>query len=310
VLKKYLTGLSIPQQYICVAKETLESPLRVILADDPETDVTDSHIFLGYKPLIIALKTNADQPGASGREKIMLKFRPGNSTQSVASLTLKRICSTPVDDTIVTIYQGEEGKHRLISDFHQTVNSMREKIRKDVPGNIPLEGNLYEMVRIAYSVPRSIFVITVMEGDQMNMFPTDLHGPISKMYYMSSLRKNGKANAQIERIGKLVLSRVDAAAFKHVYALGKNHMKDLRPIQEFECATIRSVFLNYPLPAFALDYIELKRTDSIDLGVHRIHTYEILGQGKLREGATLSHLHQYYVQWRINNNLRTDVLLR
>jgi flavin reductase (DIM6/NTAB) family NADH-FMN oxidoreductase RutF len=312
LIRKLLTGLSIPQQYICLAKETVECPMQVSLQDyEMEVNVTDSHIFLGYKPLIIALKFSGIVTNdLTSRESIRLNFHSIENA-GVATLKLKRIASRRISNFDIVFYEGVDGKHKFISTRHQLINSVREKFRKNAPGNISLAGKLHDMVRIAYSVARPIHLITLLEGEKMNMFPTDLHGPVAKDYYVSSLRKNGKANEQVERVGTIVLSRVAASAFQDVYALGRNHMNELRPTSDFKSAPESSRILGYPIPAFALDYIELKRVESFDIGnVHRIHVYEILGRENLRSGLTLAHVHQYYAQWRLDNKLNTEMLLR
>jgi hypothetical protein len=313
LIRKFLSGLSIPQQYICLAKEAVESPVSVYLKSDrQEIDVTDSHIFLGYKPLIIALSfSDHDDRITSLTEKITLSFRSQLSSLELAALSLRQVAVKRMPDKYVSFYEGTNGSHRFISSYHQLINSVREKFRSNSPGNISLEGNLHDMVRIAYSVARPIHVITVSDGEQMNMFPTDLHGAISEKHYISSLRKSGKANAQVENVGRIVLSRVDCHAYKKVYALGRNHMLDLRTRSAFECAAELSKVLRYPIPAFTLDYVELNRMDSFDIGdIHRIHTYEILNRSQWQKGQTLSHIHQYYAQWRLDNNIPTEMLLR
>jgi flavin reductase (DIM6/NTAB) family NADH-FMN oxidoreductase RutF len=312
LIRKLLTGLSIPQQYICLAKETVERPMQVALKDNGmDVNVTDSHIFLGYKPLIIALTfSDAERKELANRESIKLNFYSVENG-NVATLSLRRVVSRRISDLNVVFYEGLDGRHKFISGVHQLLNSVRDKFRREPPGNISLEGNLHDMVRIAYSVARPIHVITLLEGKKMNMFPTDLHGAVSNKYYVSSLRKNGKANEQVERVGKIVLSRVAAGAFKDVYGLGRNHMSELRPTNDFKCASELSGILGYPVPEFALEYLELQRVESFDIGnVHRIHIYEILRRENLGSGLTLAHVHQYYAQWRLDNNLKTEMLLR
>lgn len=308
MFKQFLTGLTIPQQYVCVALEELTPTLSVRLAGKGSyLDVTQSHLFLGYKPLIIAFVF--EETSDEMENEVQMEFFQADRV--VARLLLKKIASKKIGNKNVAFFEGVKGSHKFLNGLQQFVNDQREKFRKvKDPNNIALEGSLYDMVRIAYAVPRLISVITVSDGIKMNMFPTDLHGKISDKFYISSLRIKGKANEQVEQSGKIVLSNVDASEFRNVYSLGKNHMQELQLPTEFKHSGELSEAFKFPLPLSTLDYKELKRIESFDHGVHRVHTYEIVNEKKLRQGSALSHIHQYYAQWRLKNNMKTEMLLR
>ncbi|MBT1698977.1 hypothetical protein KK083_18935 [Fulvivirgaceae bacterium PWU4] len=327
VFKKLITGLGIPQQYVCVALEELSSPLAVTLTfsgEDHTLDVTQRHLFIGYKPLIIAVTLSSREPQQAfdRADTICLNFHHqpfvANSrwsgfvtdSKAVARLVLKRIYEKVLGEDRVLFYEGVQGRHSFISSWHQFVNRQREKIRPNPVGNVNLPGNLHDMVRIAYAVPRIIPLITLREGEKMNMFPTDLHGPVLSKFYISSLRLNGKANSQVDRLKRLALSYMDVQAFKDVYALGKNHMQELRERALFNCAPHVSKTYEIPLPREAIRYRELNQTGSFDAGIHRIHFYEQVHEEKLKEGLTLAHIHQYYAQWRLDHGMPTHLLLR
>lgn len=327
VFKKIITGLGIPQQYVCVALEELSSPLAVTLTfsgADHTLDVTQRHLFVGYKPLIIAITLPLQEPQQifDRADTICLNFHQHPFTannrwegfvtdsKAVARLELKRIYEKVLGDDRVLFYEGVQGRHSFINFWHQFVNRQRERIRPNPVGNVNLPGNLHDMVRIAYAVPRIIPLITLCEGEKMNMFPTDLHGPVSPKFYISSLRLNGKANSQVDRLKKLALSYMDVQAFKDVYALGKNHMQELRERTLFNCASRVSKTYEIPLPREVIRYRELSQTGSFDAGIHRIHFYEQVYEEKLKEGLTLAHIHQYYAQWRLDHGMPTHMLLR
>ena len=64
-LKKFVTGLTVPQEYCCLGLEDFQNPLSVFLTvrdSDFSFDVTESHLFLGYKPLIMGLSVVKDSP--------------------------------------------------------------------------------------------------------------------------------------------------------------------------------------------------------------------------------------------------------
>jgi flavin reductase (DIM6/NTAB) family NADH-FMN oxidoreductase RutF len=325
-LKKLLTGLTVPQQYVCVSLEDLHDPPQVFLstgANGEPLNVTSNHLFLGYKPLLIGIFCPSSEGFLAMQDHVELRFIqksvfekecPANASNCVrsflAKVDLKKIFSQKLDDSHFVLYQGYYAQHRFISKFHQFINRQREKVRKEAPNNVALPGNLYDQVRIAYAIPRIVSLITLSEGEKMNMFPTDLHGPLGGVFYVSSLRHGGEANKQVEKAKKLVLSFMPVSEYRSVYSLGKNHMRQMKGFSTFRLCGSKSKLLQLPLPASVLRYMELELFTSFDAGIHRIHIYKILHAEKVKDGATLAHIHQYYAQWRINRRLPLNMHLR
>lgn len=305
--------------------EDFPQPLSVFLVFPGKNisfDVTSQHLFLGYKPLVLALISKDEAADQYFRaNEITLDFYQSGSHPDfihnrnpdhnrVARLRLKRIMPGISVDKNVSFYVGERGSHSFLKGFHQWVNHQRQKLRKDISGNVALEGNLYDQVRISYSIPRMISLITLGEGDQMNMFPTDLHGAASNATYISSLRIGGKANDQVENFKTVAISNINVQAFEFVYSMGKNHMRDLQPRETFSLSDVGSHLHGLPLPKPVLSYRELALRNSFDVGIHRIHLYNILHRENVSAGYTLSHIHQYYAQWRSDHGIRTHILMR
>lgn len=317
-IRKKIFGLSIPQEYLCLANEKLDQSLSAVLTFNSRSasiNITDTHIFLGYKPLVFAIPFRSDMNDAvalNEAREIEIEFRGTGLDKSnvVARLTLEKMTERSYNGTIVLFFQGVRGEHHFLAKVHQLANQVRNGFSRQREGNVGLHGNLYDQVRIAYSIPRKISVITLSDGEGMNMFPTDLHGIASGKIYLSSLRIGGKANEQVEQIGVLALSDVDSSDYRNVYDLGKNHMQNLRDVASFRCHSRRSAEFNLPLPASVLSYLELRRLDSFDVGIHRIHSYEIVRTEKIHDGGALTHIHQYYAQWRIDRHHNTQFLLR
>lgn len=314
-LKKLLTGLTIPQEYICVGLETLRSQLSVILEISDRKfsqDVTTSHLFLGYKPLIIGLIFNIDDRNfetVRKEHKVTLRFL--DQENELARLSLLKISERDLDDKAVLIFEGEHGVHSFLNPLHQWANLQRERWKKHAANNVSLPGNLLDQVRIAYSIPRVISIVTTSDGALINMFPTDLHGPIGKKIYAGSLRRGGLANEQVEKYKQIVISEVDVTFYNEAYSLGKNHMQHLTTESGFPLHTGKSKVLSFALPKNVIRYRELKQINFFDHGIHRIHLYEVINeQALVKDKSTLAHIHQYYAQWRVNQGIETQMFLR
>lgn len=303
-LKKRLLGVDFPQEYLCFGKNQYTNRFRVEI-ESSKLDVGNSHIMLGYSPLLIGIPMT---PG-NDDERITLNFL--NEVNVIASITLNKIQTVNSGNSILQIYEGARAKHEFIPRLSRILLGLRQYLRSLRKGNIRLKGNIYDQVRVAYSVPREISIVTTGSDGYFNMFPTDLHGRINYEHYADSLRIGGKAGKQVEDSGRMVLSRIDASYYKQSYSLGKNHMAELKPIGADSNITL-SEKLSLPVAGGAISYIELERISGVgfDKGVHRIHIFRIINEKLIKDGSPLAHIHNYAAAWRENNGIKTEYLYR
>ena len=325
LLRTMLTGISIRQEYLCVAQEELTDTFSVHLTnrDTPGAlDVTGTHLFLGYRPLVLAIPfADADSAAARAAE-VCLGFQAGafiadstwrgfpTARDSIARLHLKKIQERRMGDRLLVFYEGVRGAHRLLGPFHRFMNGWLEQLKRRPEGNVALDPNLYEQVRIAYSLPRIISLVSVDDRERMNLFPTDLHGPVGDAHYASSLRIGGRACEQVEAGRRIVISEIAADAFELAYRLGKNHMKPAQERAAFELHPSPSATLGLGVPAAVTRYRELEWYEHLDCGIHRVFLYRVLRDARVAGGPRLAHLHKCYAQWRADRGLSTRYLLR
>lgn len=307
----------LPQEYLCVAKENVALTPSVQLSSkdfDELLDVTQKQLLLGYNPLIMAVKLE------HVTDRICLSFVNAPSQQvirwrgfltnasAIGWIELKKLGQS-IDGSEWKLFVGVYGQHRFLRPHQQLANVARSLLKQKPASNANIFGNLYDQVRVAYSTPRQIAVITVKDNDLLNFFPTDLHGRLGKEHYISSLRIGGMACTQVETCKRIVISTVDAAAFKDVYALGKNHMQNPKPPDHFETSAVKSPE-GIPVYPLATSYLELEVIRHFDVGIHRLFEYRITAERVVTQAKTLAHLHAYYVQWRLNHGISTEYFLR
>lgn len=327
-LWKSIFGMTIPQEYVCISLEKFQHSLSAFLTSRNAEDVVpvESDILLGYRPLILAFpypRTSKEAEWLKNQETVCLSLVDGafhddetwkgfrSDRSAVARMLLKKIYTRDLGDQTIIVFEGIFGEHQFLDSWHQFANRLRERFRLSRPDNY-LDGNLYDQVRIGYGKPRLISIITVDCGaGTMNMFPTDLHGPVGCNGYIGSMRHGGKANSQIEKIGALALSNVQSGWFREAYSLGKNHMRDPRSASEFFLSPFRTKTFGIPLPLAVTKYRELRRLDSIDVGIHRIHFYQTVHEAEAGDAKdTLAHIHCYYAQWCKNQGVQSEYLIR
>ena len=315
-----LNGLHYSQEYLCLAKESFPHALRVYIVDDKRIikDVSHEHLFTGYSPLIFTLYSSA----ANNRElsnNIDIIFSQQvlqtndffHEKDAVARLSFKLIRKHTMADITIFYYEGIKGEHHFLSSFHQYIIELYNRLYNKKPDNVFLPGNLYKQVQAAYAIPRIISLITVSDGKLFNLFPTDLHGPVSEQCYVGSLRHEGKACKQVEAAGRIVISQVHCEAYKAVYSIGKNHMQDLKPKENFFFSESFSAIFQLPLPQPVLYYRELELIESFVHGIHKLLFFKIVSRQVVsNEPATLAHVHNCYATWLYNKRLAGNYLLR
>ncbi len=313
-----IDGLHFNQEYLCLAAESFEQPLRVYFIKDQQVvkDISKLHCFVGYSPLLFAIPASALDNAHN--ENIQLAFtqrtfHPNETlrpSDALATLILAKIASAVAGQESINYYEGRSGTHRFVSRFHQYIIQLNNRLYHKKPGNVFLAGNLYKQVQIAYAIPRNISLITVGRENRFNLFPTDLHGAVND-HYIISLRHRGKACQQVMENEKLVVTQVNSSFYKTVYALGKNHMQSLKSNEEFPFGEDVSPRFGLPIPEQALLSRELQLEDSFIRGIHRIMLFKIVSRQQFSQNpATLSHIHNVYATWRHNKALPGNYLFR
>lgn len=76
ILQK-LNGLHYPQEFLCIAKEEMNEHLHAFLLFENIVigDITQNHHFVGYSPLIIALRSGKDID-LTARDTINICYSP------------------------------------------------------------------------------------------------------------------------------------------------------------------------------------------------------------------------------------------
>jgi hypothetical protein len=316
LLRKILFGITLPQEYLCVNLFDFEHSLKVYVKDetlDQGRDITQHHLFIGYKPLIIAIdKKYLNDRELNQNKNLFLSFRSDDKSE-VASLEIKFIYEAKLNSTNCMLFEGVKGIHSFTNYFNKLFKSLHYKFTADKKKNIFLAGNLYEQVKVAYSMPRLIYLASVGSNNLYNIFPTDLSGKIDEHNFIMSLRTKGKANSQVELSGKFLIAKMAAESFIEVYNAGRNHMKELADPATLgiKLRNESSTNFNLPVPFGAIQYYELEKIDKFEVGIHTIHFFRILNSVVLGDTRSiLAHIHRDYAEWRLKNSISTNYLFR
>ena len=319
LLNKF-NGLHFNQEFLCLDKTSYEETLFLYMVSGSRVikNITEPHLFVGYCPVIFCF-TSYTVMDLSRKENLEIIFSDKQFSSNdrpdrkdvIARIWLRKICVQASGDENFYYYEGLEGGHKFIPALHQQILQLYNQLYNKRPGNVYLAGNLLKQVQIAYAVPRKISLITVGIDNVYNLFPTDLHGEIDHDHYIISLRHGGKAAQQVQAAGRILICEVRSECYKTVYSLGKNHMQELKPIQNFPFGSKMSTVLHLPLPIQAVYYRELELIRHFDHGIHRIFLLKILNRDFVDSySSVLAHIHNVYATWRHNKGLTGNYLLR
>lgn len=312
-----LSGLKFTQDYLCIDKQTFESTLRVYLTNQGVivNEISTTHTFVGYSPLIFAIQFYPGHTIPTTAEiifsqKLLSPNERFGKKDAVASLKMEKIHEMASGGLNLGFYRGKKGSHSFLPGLNQSAISLHDKLYNRKPGNVFLPGNLLSQVHIAYAVPRTISLITVKEGENFNLFPTDLHGPVGESHYLISLRHAGKACAQVIRQQRILLSEMNPAMYRQVYSLGRNHMQDPKPRENFPFGREISKAFGLPVPDGMARYRELALEERFEYGIHRIMLFRVENSFAGEESHTLTHVHNVYATWRHKQGQAGNYLLR
>ena len=162
-----MNGLQFSQQYLCVSEEQFQGSLRLYLVHQyrVKADLTKSHVFVGYCPLVFAIRSKV-LPAESSSIELILSDRSLNINEffpagdAIARLRLQKISLPQGGDESIVFYEGRHGIHRFLPSFNQMIIRLLNRLYGRKPGNVYLEGNLLSQVQIAYAISRKVCLIS------------------------------------------------------------------------------------------------------------------------------------------------------
>ena len=311
-IKYLLFGTVFPEEYLCLPSNEIGSDLtlELQLKNGTVLDITMQHLFIGYKPVILGVLLDPEALDTEGIVLIRLFHALKKRKISIGELRLKAFQQVPFQNQVCYLLEGVSGKHQLMSRFHQFTGKLLHNYKANKSDAIYFTWSTFQQVKMAYALPRAISLISLGEENRFNMFPTDLHGLLTSNTYVISLRMQGKAFAQVDRIKKIVLCSIAAEHYKVVYGLGKRHMKDLTDVSELPISGLYSVKYHLPLAVGTLEYRELELERIIEHGVHQLLFFKVNSHVELIDVPHLRHIHVSYAHYRRRNKMQTNYLIR
>jgi flavin reductase (DIM6/NTAB) family NADH-FMN oxidoreductase RutF len=306
-LRNGLFGISHEQEFLCLENEEIQESLheKLLIGNKDEWHGEVNSVLLGYKPVVMAFASPQSIPFDGAMLQLL-----NRAEEVVAILKMKPFKILNGEKNSVPLFQSVYGRHWFQSRFQQWFQHLHNFLLKRKKGNLFLPGNLFTQVAIAYSIPRTISIVTTGANGRYNLFPSDLNGPLPGSTYLISLRRDGKACSQVMTARKYVISQVPVSMRNAAYSMGKNHMRDTKAVSELELTGGVSEVFQMPLPVQSSGYSEIIVESFTDVGIHRIIAGTIVNQKIFNNQPVLAHVHRNYAAWREKTGKPLNLFLR
>ncbi len=135
-----------------------------------------------------------------------------------------------------------------------------------------------EYMRVAYTHPRSVVLITARLGGKDNVMPADWHIPLSlnpKLYAIALDAKNYSTSI-INETGEFAVNFMPASFEKEIVACGNISGRENDKFQLLKLIKAEAKTINAPVIQDAYGYLECKVTETHPAGDHTLFIAKVL----------------------------------
>src|ERR1044072_1105483 len=151
-LKKIFFGIRLPKEYISTFSGGISGGLNCYTGiNGIQINLSENLLFLGYKPLLMGISGNREFLNLfENKQTLQIDFRRNENSEIIAQLILKKENVFSFEENGIIILSGITGFQKFESPFHQFMFRFYDRSRSKQTGNINLDPNLYNQVKIAY----------------------------------------------------------------------------------------------------------------------------------------------------------------
>jgi flavin reductase (DIM6/NTAB) family NADH-FMN oxidoreductase RutF len=277
-----------------------QKPVRAMaVAAGGEREVTSLLFPVSLYPLVIGLARRTDAPSSDLSELRMrdeagellgaIRLRPTGAVEYPGGrVDLFRPCGSSVR-CVSAPYRG----WRYVTAWrHMRLNARR-------PGAFHMDFADIKALNVFYMMPRPVYLVSVVHGEQSNLFPMDLVGPLGADGFALALRTSSRSIETILASGRIVLSGAPARLKGLAYRLGGQHRERSIDWRSLEVEMEPSPRFGFPVPSAALGVRELELRHSEVIGSHRFFVASIADEVTRSDEPQLCHVSDMYARRRV-----------
>jgi hypothetical protein len=264
-------------------------------------DVTRDNLVLSMRPLTVGVVLGDANDGALREQaSVSLKLYERNGkSQLLGEIALRWIDTIRVGPHSLALFRVRRSRNHCLPRrqlWRRYADSAYQRWRAHArPGDAQVRVVMRDVHAhfVLYICPRPTVLVSVMDGDDCNMFPMDLTGPIGSDHFALALHSPGPIGL-VQRSRRIALSSVPFEQKPVVYALGKNHNKSKIARDELPFATSASPTFGLVVPGFASRVRELEIESFRQMGSHTLFLARVVGDQAWSDGLQMFQVHGFY----------------
>jgi flavin reductase (DIM6/NTAB) family NADH-FMN oxidoreductase RutF len=283
-------GLRDPQTQVSVWLHGLGAP----------RDVTYNHVMAAARPLTLGIGLEGDA-AVIRRSRPSLQFRErGGEKRLLGEISLEAIEAIPVEGEVLYLFETRSYRNYCLPSFKLWALYLFYEYRRWRAGRRPDTSGFRMVVRelhtvfVFYVCPRPVVLVSVTDGEFVNIFPMDLIGPIGTRHFSLALHSTSTAVPLIERSRRVALSSVPVEQTAVAYELGKNHKRPCVDWTRVPFVTTPSATFRLPVPSFSLRVREMRIEAVRKVGSHTLFLAETIEDQHWADGLQLFFVHGIY----------------
>lgn len=308
-----MLGITLPTEYVTGCSGDFPHTLKtVIIREKKSIQLEPQPLFLGYKLPLLAVMLNQESPDPVTPFGIFgFELHNEKSQESFGNILGRTSRAFTAGKQQFCIFQPFFAEQFIEREIHQT----NRKIISFITGKKHIDLGLYpvqyDFLKMAYSTPREIRLVTISNESTFNLFPIDLFGYVGEDHLILSLRHDRRTCRQVEECKQIATWMVDAKYAAEVYSLGKNHSTGCVGKSALSINDKLSPAFGLPGPTFATDPEEFELTERIgDFGMHRLLLFRRVGTKISPRENCLVHIHRCYAELLLKHGFQLKHITR
>jgi flavin reductase (DIM6/NTAB) family NADH-FMN oxidoreductase RutF len=274
-------------QWLAISLPPAEQVVAVeLVASGGTFDVTSNIAVAAMRPFTLRLSLDSTLAEAlSGAPAPLLRLVDRELGRTVGLMWLKHTDTWETAGARIGLFEVESTVHHCVSWPRRVWDSwMYERAVRNVPReSLLMTPTAVEHMLAFYLRPRPVFLVSVDDGEQSNIFPMDLVGPLPPDHFTLALRTTSPSVETIKRARKVAMADLPGTACRIAYQLGAHHKRSQIDWESLPFKIARTREFGLPFPEIALRVREVEILDFKIIGSHclfvgRIRSETVLGE--------------------------------
>ncbi len=288
-------GMRDPQREISVWLHGLGQPY----------DVTNRHVMACVDPLIIGVVFEPFWPlPAEARGKLCLRFRERRGKKRLLGEIRLAGAGEPLGEDGLRLFRVRGSSNYCLPKLRlwaQFAYLWYRRWRFNNNPEIKITPREAHTMVAFFICPRPVVLVSVRHGEEGNVFPMNLMGPISEDRFAFALNSTRHAAPIVVKAGRAAISNVPLTEAGVAKGLGRNHLKTSIDLSELPFESRPSHTFGFPVPDFAVRVRELEIESSQRLGSHTFFIARLVHDEPVTVAQEFFYVHGIYQSWRVRN---------